>query len=257
MKKILGGLIILGAVISMVWTQAPIHEITFPSLPSREVLYRLNLTLSWRTRLILKGQRYGIFSAQLLFDGETPQMVVQSRAGTVFMLDAETGTLLWQTPVGEPYLENHQVAHNLDSIFTIRRNHLYILSRKTGKQRLFTLDKDSKQPIYGMKLIGPPSTRPVANQNYLFLPTGNRISAYGLSLYETATKSVRETTPGVPSETSGPSDAPEYKWGRTILQGEVHQPPLLTKNQVAFVTNNGTLYALNQVAPPEIPEQST
>src|SRR5438067_12235422 len=120
MKKVLGGFIGMLLIAAAVWPQSPAYKVhTSPNLPTREALDRLSLTMAWKNRIAVKGERDGLYSVQLIPGGErpAPQLVVQTYRGDVLLLDAETGDVLWRTPVGSAFLTLQPVGYNTHSIF--------------------------------------------------------------------------------------------------------------------------------------------
>ena len=143
-----------------------IKVFTRPKPPSREVLDRLGLAQAWRTKIPIASQRDGLFSVQIIPARDAkdpPEVVVQTYAGMVYLLDSETGDILWRTQVGEPYWPGQPVAYNSHSILATRREYLYALNRANGAHRLYTMDPDSKQRSYGFPLGGAPSSAPTAD----------------------------------------------------------------------------------------------
>src|SRR6185369_2621416 len=115
MKKLLVGFTGVLLLAAAVWPQSPAFKVhTCPNLPTRDALDRLSLTMAWKNRLAVKGERDGLFSVQLIPGGErpAPQLVVQTFRGDVVMLDAETGDVLWRTPVGDPFPILQPVGYN-------------------------------------------------------------------------------------------------------------------------------------------------
>src|SRR5688572_24377450 len=102
MKKFLGAVVLLGVVVTGLHSQPALRVVTNPKIPPRDVLERLNLSLAWKTKLPTGGLRDGLFTLQLIPGKKRTELVVQTIFGAVFLLDAETGDLLWRTTVGIP-----------------------------------------------------------------------------------------------------------------------------------------------------------
>src|SRR5947209_5755813 len=127
MKKLLVGLVGLALVATVVPAQPGAYKVhTRPSLPSAAALERMSLTLAWSTRILLTGNRDGIYSVQLLGGESYPQVLVQTYSGLVVLFDGENGDRLWQTQVGTPYWLPQPAGYNDSSVFVIRRNVLFI-----------------------------------------------------------------------------------------------------------------------------------
>src|SRR5260370_24720221 len=103
MKKLLLGGLILALVAAAALAQPGTYKVhTKPKPPSREALDRMGLTLAWQARILLRGDRDGFYSVQLLPGTANPQVLVQSYSGLVALFDGDTGDQLWQTQVGLP-----------------------------------------------------------------------------------------------------------------------------------------------------------
>jgi outer membrane protein assembly factor BamB len=241
MMKKLTILIVTVMLTATALAQPPIHVLTRPLPPARDVLDRLNLAQGWRSRIPLHSGRDGIFSAQLIPGADGMQLVVQTRYGSVVLLDAETGDTLWRTSVGLPYWEAQPVAYNSSSIFTTRRDMLYVLSRKTGAQRVFTIDRDSKLPNYGMKLLGAPSSAAVADESGIFFCMESRITGYLLPPYGDMDKFQAEKGN---TEDLHVLDHIEYVWTRLMSGQHFDRPPILATGRVVAVSTEGLLLSL-------------
>src|SRR5438093_9505238 len=122
MRKLLGAVVVLLLMVTILPSQPALRVYTTPKVPPRDVLDRLNLSLAWRTKLPTGGLRDGLFTLQLLPAKDRTQLVVQTNFGTVYLLDAETGDLLWRTTVGLPNWSGQPVGFNEQNIFVIRRD---------------------------------------------------------------------------------------------------------------------------------------
>src|SRR5438045_2045709 len=158
--------LLLLALAPAVCAQSPVKILTTPKPPSAEVLSRLSLTEAWRTRIKTDSRRDGLFSVQVIpgrTPKDTPQVVVQTYAGGVILLDGETGDLLWRTEVGLPYWPGQPVAYNANSIIVTRREYIYILNRANGTHRVLVEDKVTKEKKYGFPMLNAPTAPPVAD----------------------------------------------------------------------------------------------
>src|SRR3954471_13788759 len=104
MKRVLAlsGVLLLSIAPGLAQQSQPIKLYTNAIVPSREVLNKLSLTLAWRTKLSTEGVRDGFTSVQLApgVAGGQDMLLVQTFSGSVYAFNAETGDLLWRTPVG-------------------------------------------------------------------------------------------------------------------------------------------------------------
>jgi outer membrane protein assembly factor BamB len=136
-----------------------------PHIPSEEVLRRLNLTVNWFRYAPNEGRRDGILTAQLIGN----DLFVQTRAGTVTRLDAETGTVRWRARVGNPYMASRALAANNRSVFVANSNYLFSLNRENGAMQWRT------------RLPAGISAAPVVGELALYLPTSDgRLYAFTL-----------------------------------------------------------------------------
>ncbi len=149
------------------------HLYTRPSVPSREVLNRLNLRLNWRTRIPMRSKRDGIHSCQLapIYDLKKKkwvmQLLVQTRFGLIVAVDGETGRQIWRTRVGNPYQVTEGLGFNFETVVAIREGFLYGLSRKTGEM------------LWKIVMKGTPATAPILSDEYIYLAVSTRqVAAY-------------------------------------------------------------------------------
>src|SRR5205823_6085746 len=152
-------------------TVAPAQErsriYSTPAVPSGEVLDRLNLKVGWRTFLGMDGKRDGFFSVQ----HHNGQLIVQTRSGLVALLDAETGDVLWQARVGQPYQVSVPLGFNSSYILVPRNLALFGLDRRTGNL------------MWQADLPRILSSQPVGDDEDFFVGTDNtRLYAYSYPL---------------------------------------------------------------------------
>jgi outer membrane protein assembly factor BamB len=248
MKSVVLGLTILIVPAITLAQPEAIRVYTTPAAPSRDALYRLNLTQAWKTRVPTQGRRDGLFSVQIIPGKDAlqdnPQLVVQTLSGAVILLDAETGDTLWRTSVGVPYWTPQPVAYNSTSIFASRRNKMHVLHRVTGRERVYTLEKGSNLPVYGFRLESSPSAAPDADEEMIIYPFERRLVAYRIPLFEVDER-VRESELKGETTLKRESLQPEFAWGfRTA--GQILQPPLLAQGQFSVISTDGTLLSVNQ-----------
>jgi outer membrane protein assembly factor BamB len=244
MKKLLGAIVLLVTLVLPLWPQSTLKILTYPKAPTRETLHRLGLVQGWHLRVPTEKVRDGLFSVQVIPGKVYPQILVETFAGQVILIDGETGDIRWRSQPTIAYWVGPPATYNSHSIFVTRRDELYILDRDTGFQRLYTLDKDSKQRKYGMRLQGTPIAAPVADEEFLYLSLGNRISAYFIPDYGTAAR-VTKKKEGEPPMEEGDSLQPELEWGYLLANQVVEQTPLITE-KLGIMASDGTFLALNK-----------
>jgi outer membrane protein assembly factor BamB len=202
------GMFVLGVSLGLLgMAQEPLPRLyTQPQLPPAEVLDRLGLTLAWAVRLPTQGTEDGLSHLQLLPAGKEVELLVQTRIGLVLLLDAETGALKWRRQLGKAYEHQVPAAFTDDSLFLVRREILYILDRKTGNHRLYTVDPQEKRVRYGFQLLGVPTAAPATDGERLYLAFEHRLGAYILPRFPALAKEA-DSLP----ETSSPQ--PDWAWG--------------------------------------------
>lgn len=127
-----------------------------PTLPAREALERLHLTMAWSGVVPMDGRRDGLASVQL--NGKL--LLAQTRSGLVTAIDAETGRTLWRTRVGKAYQQTFPLAFNRKSVFAINGVSLFALDRDTGTQQ------------WAYNLPAGPSAPPAADDYLIYIGTG-------------------------------------------------------------------------------------
>jgi outer membrane protein assembly factor BamB len=222
-----------------------------PTVPAKRALDRLNLTTAWRTYLPVGGRRDGIFSVQIL----DHQILVQTVAGTILAVDADTGKVLWKTRVGQAYRTNHALAYNKKSVYAVRSDFLVALNRATGRTE------------WKFKLPDGPSAAPVADDERVYLSLGARIYTYTLpdvKLWERLRREKQKQSEGKPSTTpsldlyggsSGitlenlaskyreESPEPLLSWSYLLETGRLQGIPLLGKETLGIATSRGFFLA--------------
>jgi outer membrane protein assembly factor BamB len=253
--------------------------VTRPAVPPRETLERMNLVTAWHARLRISGQRDGLFSVQVLPAQPWPQLAVQTQGGQVALLDGETGAILWRRQVGAVGPVTQPVGANSNSIFVTRGSDLHVLNRRTGVERVYTIERNTKQVVYGTSLIALPSAAPVADEDAVYFAMSERLVAYDLPLFEVRPMAPaaapepakdeaagdvgKEEAPARPAPAVQPSVKVEasgsepikpvkdslqlhFRWGYRVVDDIIHQPPLLSGKSIAAVTNGGELAILNK-----------
>ncbi len=184
MKKLWGVFLCLVGGSAVQTAQPSVRVITYPNPPGRETLERLNLDAAWLTRIKLASSADGIFSLQIIPTRTTPQLVVQTYAGAVVLVDAETGDVLWRTVLPKPLVQ--PVGYNQRSIFVVRGDVAYVLNRANGLHRVYQQGPREPLPSYGYRLPAPPSAAPTADEGGVFFAMGRRVMGYGIPDFEAA-----------------------------------------------------------------------
>jgi hypothetical protein len=247
MKPLLAVTAALALTAATAWTQSEPDRIrvqTNPKVPPRAILDRLNMTLAWSIRLKTEGHKDGLFSVQTIPGPGKQQLIVQTLRGDVIALDAETGDPLWVTPVGTPYELARPVAFNSKVIFTTRKDRLFVLDRETGRQALWDIEKDSGLPIWGMPLESVPSAGPTADEQMLFVCMDTRVSGYSVPDFGKlgglkAPKESKEAPKRMPSP------QPQRTWTQVLAPRQFSQPPLLWRDLLGMIADDGTFLVLN------------
>jgi outer membrane protein assembly factor BamB len=241
MKKLLGAMALVVLAVTGLQSQQNLRTLTFPKVPTGEILDRLNLTVAWRTRLPTAGLRDGLITLQLLPAKNRTELVVQTNLGGVFMLDAETGDPLWHNAFGNPKWSGQPVGYNERNIFVTRREFLYVLNRTNGAQRVYAVAKDTKLPSYGFQLPAVPDAAPRADGGMIFFAMGHRVQGYLLPNWDEAEAGVKGTAAKELSvqerqdilEMSS-ALAPVLLWSFHQADIYVEQPLLITPGKVAL-----------------------
>lgn len=239
MKKAVAAILAVAAPASLLLAQPSLVVLTRPGPMSPEVLGRMRLTEAWRTRLRLDGRRDCLASVQILPGQPQAQLLVRSRSGTVYLLNGETGDQVWTMSVGSPYWIGQPGAWNSRDIFVTQRDRLFVLNRRNGRQRLFRMDPDTKEKVNGYVLDFAPSTTPVADENFLYVPMNTRVLAYEMPNYDLLERASRFEN--VEESKRYPRVAWSLDTGLNILQ-----PPVPANGQVGVVATDGTLLSLSR-----------
>jgi outer membrane protein assembly factor BamB len=237
MKKLLLVSAMLFAVAPVLSQQGPVRIHTDPFLPSRDLLERLGLTMAWSNRVPLAGYRDGFYSLQL-FPGKTfTLLLAQSYQGMVIAINADTGDILWRTPVGMPYRPKVPVGVSDQVVFACRHETVYALDRNDGRQLLYTIDTPTGQPAYGQRMEGPPRAGLAADNQYLFICLHNRVVRYAVPNFRAA-----GVIPGQPSP-------PLIRTWHFDIAGDLSHTPNLSSEMAVFTTDAGTVYFLRKSNP--------
>lgn len=168
---LLGGLLAGFAAVLTATTSAQdrSRQYSVPSLPPRAALDRMNLKQAWFAAVPMDGRRDGFVTIRP--DGK--QVIVQTRAGLVAALDAETGRLLWQTLPGRPYETGVPLTFNTFSVYLLNSTDLHSLDRRNGS------------PQWHWRLPAGISAAPVADDEQIYLCGSNaRVYAMRVPKYD-------------------------------------------------------------------------
>jgi outer membrane protein assembly factor BamB len=245
MRKLLVGVVGLALVASAALAQPGTFRVhTKPKLPTAEALERMSLTMAWSARILLRGDRDGFYSVQLIpGPGGYPQVLVQTFSNLVVLFDGETGDELWRAQVADPYVPSQPCGYNSNSIFVTRRRFLYVLNRATGLHRVYTIEQPSGLRYNGIEMPYIPTAAPVADDFGIAFAMTNRVVAYKLPLYGEG-QVLPKAGPG-PAE-GAPVPLPELAWTNLLGDEFVRFPPLSAGNQLSVATSRGMLMSLNR-----------
>lgn len=225
----------------ILWTATCVHGqdnrvFTRPTPPSVEMLERMNLKLAWRSRIPTDGNRDGLYSVQPLGS----QILVQTVSGTVCLVDAVDGGLVWRARPGNAYRATQPLGWN-DKLVLV-----------TQGPRLFGLDRVSGRPQWELTLPNVPTAAPVADEERFYVAAGTgRLYVFELSQQQSGkSKTQVATAPGrsvssseytVDQRFEGGAQ-PERIW-EYRANAPIEQPPLLNKELVMLAASDGTFQA--------------
>jgi outer membrane protein assembly factor BamB len=136
---------------------------TRPTIPSREVLDRLNLKIGWQASVPTDGRRDGLAFIQI----GAKDLFVQMRSGIIAVLDAETGRTRWRARVGKPYEPVLPLAFNSRGVYVVSATELHALDRETGVSQ------------WVFRVPGGATAGPVCDELNVYLETADtRLTAY-------------------------------------------------------------------------------
>jgi outer membrane protein assembly factor BamB len=219
-----------------------------PSLPSPEVLERLNLKMAWHVNVPMDGRRDGFASVQV----NNGQLIAQTRSGVISAFDAETGKPLWSITAGKAYDTSYPPTFNSKSVLVVNGVHLASIDRKTGALQ------------WQHRMLMAISAAPVADEYQIYMSgASGRAAAYQLP----APGFVGSGDPlgvGPGTVTRGDAFKESYGTGRgaevSVAQREVRPEPLwgaetnrrldyspfMTRDALFYVTVKGDVFALGK-----------
>ena len=222
----------------------------------------MNLVMAWTARVSVDGDRDGVFSMQII-PGKPNRLVVQTFKGAVYLYDADSGDLAWKTNVGVPYWDPQPAGFNSQSIFVTRRNILYVLNRANGTQRVFTYNEILKQADFGFELSFTPSATLVADEDFVYVPMGERLHALYIPDFQ-AIEKARKTMATRKDDKDRPIDEkknlieedlvptgpdspqPVFYFGYRFANEIMNSAPLIYGDQISMLTTDGTLTSVDR-----------
>jgi outer membrane protein assembly factor BamB len=221
--------------------------LTHPKLPPREYLDRLDLNLAWAVKVPMATDRDGIDSFQILPSKDGDEVLVQTRAGLVQLMNAETGDLKWRSPVGPGFTVQQAAAYNPHSIFVVRENILYVLDRKTGRHRVFSIDRIGF-PVLGFPLPYVPTATPVADDVAVFLAAGRRVFTFTMPEFDESQLTLPPIDPAsaLPQGKRVASLQPVFHRNVLLPGVVISRPLILAGERLAALGDEGTFVSLNK-----------
>jgi hypothetical protein len=238
MKKLLIILAVFVLSTTVLSQQGPVRIQTNPQLPLRDTLERLDLKMAWANRVPTDGFHDGFFSLQLFPGKDFTLLVAQTYKGTVIAINAETGDILWRTPVGLPYRPMRPVGANEQTIFVCRHLTLFALDRDNGRHLIFTNDPTTNKPEFGQRLDSPPTAGLAADNAFLFACLADSLVRYAVPNF----RALAKLPPPVVEQGEKQRGSPQLirTWG-VSTPGNSRQPPVLTRESVAVTTDGGNV----------------
>jgi outer membrane protein assembly factor BamB len=246
MKRTLALIVAIFVMVPPAKAQFESHLYTRPTIPSQQVLDRLDLTLAWVGHVPTTSTEDGISTFQLLTGQDRIELLIQTRSGFLELRDAETGDLKWRTPVGLPRDAPRGAAFNDDSVFITRKSRLYVLNRKTGKHRVFSVDKKGV-PTLGFEMIRSTTATPTASGVAVFFPSEGRIATYVIPKFTDDQLNLPTLRPEA-FLPPGAKDSPQPELANTaILLGlNIFNPVVVVADRMVALGDDGTLTFLNK-----------
>lgn len=201
--------------------------------PSRAALDRLHLLNEWTAYLPLEQAKDAVVTVQVADD---TQIFVQTRAGLLVALDANSGTKQWTFSYPSRYATLYQLAVTDEFVFALNVARLYCLHRYTG-----VLEFDYELPGYA-------TTGPAADRENVYVTlNGNKVVAFRFpTLIRTAERGPTDANRRG-GEPTNPADALAQRYTLGATRSLLTDPPferpitLLGSNEPA-----GGLSALNR-----------
>lgn len=268
MKKIPLAILCVLTVAGPAWPQRVVTE---AKIPDSETRRRLGLDLLWQTKIPMIDVRDGLFTVQMLPWKAQPQMLVQTLSGRVYLIDAESGDVIWRAmPPGTIRGGMFAAAFNSHSIYIVRGEWLDVLSRETGEQKQYTWDQQTRLKRYGFHLklnqipgipppipprppLDPPIAAPVADEELFIYTSGTKIICFAMPDYDF----LASRPPPPPKKDEPPRPPPDpkqlvnppqpiYMWMLILAKSTVNQFPIVTSSQVALLQRDGIFLSLEK-----------
>jgi outer membrane protein assembly factor BamB len=273
MKRFVIALLLMLSAGSLAWPQL----VTRARIPDPETRRRMGLDLQWHVRLPMQDEHDGLFSVQVIpWRLNYPQLLVQTRAGWVYLMDGETGDTIWKRqPSGSARTGMLPAAYNKHSIYIVRGDWLDIFNRENGRQELYFYNT-RKEKMYGVRLryvqlplipglpplppprtppipISPPIAAPVADEDNFYWTSGTKITCYSVPDYQyLATRPPPEPKKGEKQYKRDPNDPPpdppqpKYRWMMILAKSTCEQFPVVSTSQVGVLERDGTFMSLDK-----------
>jgi outer membrane protein assembly factor BamB len=242
MKKLvaLAGLLLIAAV--TLAQDVRLH--TNPTVPPKDVLEKLSLKKAWHLTVPVDHLRDGFCQLQLIPGPKFTLLLAQTCKGAVVAINGETGDTLWRTTIGLPYQVTLPAGWNEQSIFVTRQDTLYALDRDDGTHQIYSVDKATNQPIYGMVLEGAPSAGLVADEEFLFITMGDRVVRFAVPPF----RQINRTQERVPAAGKKLEPSPPLlpTWNYNTFGSQLLQAPVLTREMAVITSVQGNVYMVKK-----------
>src|SRR5262249_23098431 len=153
-------------------------------------------------------------------------------------VDAQNGDTLWRTQAGPAYWIAKPATYNSQAVFAVRRDQLFVLDRETGKQILWSIEKDSGQLDLVPTLEGVPSAAPAADEEQLYIVFDTRVSGYFVPDFRTISR-LRAREESEEETKRKPSPQVRREWTKVLAPQVFQQPPLITSDFLGLTATDG------------------
>jgi outer membrane protein assembly factor BamB len=201
--------------------------------PGRDALDRLHLLSEWTAYLPLEGEKDGVATVQVADD---TQIFVQTRAGLLVALDANSGAKQWTFKYPASYSTLYQVAVTDEFVFALNVARIFCLHRYTGVLE------------FNYELPGYATTGAAADRENVYVTlNGNKVVAFRFPTLVRTTERKADGTARRVGEPTNPADvlANRYTIGatRSLLTEPKFERPIAL---VGTTESVGGLSALNR-----------
>ncbi len=173
----------------------------------------------WEAQAVLNAERDKV--AHLVNDEDV--VLVQSTAGIVTALNAETGREMWTAQVGRTDEVAMPATSNASIVMIVAGPALYALDKFSGKE------------LFSYRLPSQPSAGPVITEGSFFIPLAdNSLCACALNTLQYLER-YQKLPPGI---------AQAIAW-RFVTGEIIKRAPVAGSSRVAFVTENGNIHVVD------------